>query len=76
LQLGADRQTCFGRSGGFAPMSLPLFQGVLRPGWQISREIPWSYSSITKAMQKALTLHQERAFLNARSLPFPYVGRG
>jgi hypothetical protein len=21
-------QTCFGRSGGLAPMSLPLFQGV------------------------------------------------
>jgi hypothetical protein len=27
LKFRRDRQTCFGLSGGFAPVSLPLFQG-------------------------------------------------
>jgi hypothetical protein len=26
-------QTCFGRRGGFAPTSLPLFQGSRREAW-------------------------------------------
>ena len=41
LQFGPDRPACFGRSGGFAPVSFPLFPGVRLAG------IIHGFSSVT-----------------------------
>src|SRR3984893_17212553 len=41
-------QTCFGRSGGFAPVGLPLFHGTrLWDSGAHSTDPAWSYSSVT-----------------------------
>src|SRR6266487_1381859 len=49
-------QTCFGRSGGFAPVSLPLFQGRV---WmwlgRHSRCLAWSSSSVTESPAEKAT---------------------
>jgi hypothetical protein len=42
--------TCFGCSGGLAPISLPLFQGVLKVDFHC---LAWSYSSVAEGEEHA-----------------------
>ncbi len=44
-------QTCFGRSGGLAPVTLPLFQGMRLRWWLDS--LPWSFSWLVKTTSMA-----------------------
>src|SRR5215475_11356086 len=47
-------QTCFGRSGGLAPISLPLFHGVRGRSFEgHSHSQKWSYSSVTENQELA-----------------------
>jgi hypothetical protein len=50
-------QTCFGCSGGFDPVSLPLFQGVAcSQSLAHFRGLPWSHSFAKERRNHALSL--------------------
>src|SRR5262249_21169547 len=77
-------QTCFGRSGGFAPVSLPLVQDRrLDVIGAHSRCLAWSYSSVTEGDQHTSCVRKYRVIAHSTGSPpcgrqrgqFPAVSR-
>ena len=69
-------QTCLDRSGGLAPISLPLFQGVRWAGEANCRYLTWSYSSVTEDDEHAICAWMPRndVFFKGLGSPVKLIG--